>query len=341
MISWRFLCFSHVSCWIWSYCPTSPSLIFTHLAASLLLWMIVLNFIILALLIAEIFLIKLFGREEPLFDICCVKIGCHLLELSWELTENFCFAQYSQITTVLGWTCDKSFVKFTKCHDLIQQQHGIQISISFPDQAWTHLAQSFAPLLHSQASMPVKTRLWDLIALFNFQHIEDKLFIELLPHIVVVGACAQVRSSLAYLRPAVRFFYSVSPWIAQDLLLRFAHLSLLTPRNPQLLFLIDRPIGVRLLEKVVHLLPACPILFSKWGWIKLLPQVLILLINIVLPYSVLLDLRLLHLLKQIVLVLVIVQFMVDLFVRFIYVLLGKPILLCKHVFFIIFQISKN
>jgi hypothetical protein len=53
------------------------------------------------------------------------------------------------VVPVVGWLLlERDFVgaitplKFSEGNDLVEKEHGVEISVSFPDEAWAHLAKS-------------------------------------------------------------------------------------------------------------------------------------------------------------------------------------------------------
>jgi hypothetical protein len=73
----------------------------------------------------------------------------HFLVLLRELRLHLGLAQRRQVVPVVGWLLlERDFVgaitplKFSEGNDLVEKEHGVEISVSFPDEAWAHLAKS-------------------------------------------------------------------------------------------------------------------------------------------------------------------------------------------------------
>ena len=140
--------------WLWASVE-APSWISSNHAAlilfltSLLSWFLTASLLIIAavwsrvfstMFIAEVIILELFWRQESLLYIGNVKVGRDMLEFAWKLAQSFSLAQNGQVTSIWWWTCHKRFVKLAKGYYLVQQKHGIQVSIPLPYKAWTHLA---------------------------------------------------------------------------------------------------------------------------------------------------------------------------------------------------------
>lgn len=137
--------------------------------------------------------------------------------------------------------------------------------------------------------MLVQARLWHLVPLLHLQHVQNELFVQLLPHIC--GAAAEIRPGLALLRPRVRLPpLRLGLWRAP-----FSPPILLWPRITAIKLILLVVLGIRrrtlIRISVLHLLLIY--LLSLW------------LLN-VLPRPILLHLLLLHLVKEGICILVII-----------------------------------
>ena len=65
--------------------------------------------------------------------------------------------------------------QFVETYNLVQEKHGVQISISFPNQTGRNLTKSFTPLFNSQFFLFVEAAF--LVSLLDLEHVEDELLV--------------------------------------------------------------------------------------------------------------------------------------------------------------------
>jgi hypothetical protein len=108
-----------------------PRVLSAYLASELLL----------GLLILGRFLSELLGRQQSFPDLLRLELGRHILKFLGELRLHLCLAQRRQMIAILWGPHLKGNIsaalllpqQFIKADNLVQEAHGIQISISFPD----------------------------------------------------------------------------------------------------------------------------------------------------------------------------------------------------------------
>ena len=136
------------------------------------------------LIIGVLIFFELIGRQKSFLYLISFEHLSYFSILASQLWLNFSLAQNIKMIPIIrgfhkewyftGWIAS---LKFVEWDDLIEQQHRVQIPISFPYQTWWDLAKSFRPLFNSQFLMFVKSSLWLLVPLLYFQHVKNEFFV--------------------------------------------------------------------------------------------------------------------------------------------------------------------
>lgn len=126
---------------------------------------------------ADWVLIKLIRRQKPLSNLVCLEIACGFFELGGQFRLDFSLAQNCKLTSIFGWFCDEGLVKLSKGYYLVEQKHGVEVPVPFPNHCRVYLAKGLAPLFYAHFHMPVQAYFWILVSRFYLKHIKHKLFV--------------------------------------------------------------------------------------------------------------------------------------------------------------------
>ena len=233
--------------------------------------------------VVHLVIFELRRGQKTIADLFCLKVIGHFFVFAGQLGLHFSFTQGGQQISIVRWLLDEFLAKFGKTNDLVQQELGVEVPIPFPHQTRAHLTQCLGPLLNPEPRMLVEARLRQLVALLDFKHIKDELFVQFLPQIfrvpnIVVRVsrniriCTSIPLSLIITSRScgsgrAHWSLHVLPSFLSDLL-EITHLPILLALL-EIIILLDSMLRMNLVKHAIVVLLINVIIFVAIKWLVL------------------------------------------------------------------------